>query len=203
MNVLRLGLLVWAAASAASSQRNVVLFLGDSLTAGYGVSAEEAYPSLLDARWKAAGSPWRARNAGTSGETTAGALESLDWSLAPDVRLLVLAIGANDGLRGLSAAQSEKNIARIIEKARKKGVAVALAGMKVPPNYGREYARDFEAVYPRLAKRYRLKLLPFLLEGVAGHPELNIQDGIHPNAAGQRVVARRVGEFLDKQGLLK
>jgi acyl-CoA thioesterase I len=187
----------------AAAPRDVILFLGDSLTAGYGVTQEEAYPVLLAARWEKEGVPFKARNAGVSGATTAGLLESLDWSLAPDVHTVLLAVGANDGLRGLSLMQSRKNISAIIEEARRRGIRVVLAGMKIPPNYGEAYIRDFQSMYAELAQSHGLKRLPFLLEGVAGDPRYNIEDGIHPNAAGHRLIAERVDRFFKKEGILK
>lgn len=185
--------------SAADAPRNVVLFLGDSLTAGYGVAPEEAYPALLDERWKKEGLALVARNAGVSGATTEDAAADLDWTLTPDVRLVFLAIGANDGLRGLPVDKARRNIAAIIEACRKRHIEVVLAGMKIPPNYGAAYSRSFEAIYPRLAQKYRLKLLPFLLEGVAGDPKLNIEDGLHPNADGHKIIADRLEAFFKKE----
>lgn len=182
--------------------RDVVLFLGDSLTAGYGLTAEEAYPALLEARWRAAGTPRRARNAGVSGATSAGVLENLSWSLAPDVAVAVVAVGGNDGLRGLSVAELEKNLDAIVSRAQAAGVRVVVAGMRMPPNYGREYTEAFAALYPRVAARRQTALIPFLLEGVAGRKEFNQPDGIHPNAAGQRVLADTVHAALLKAGVL-
>lgn len=193
--LLPLLLAVWAGAAPAA-QRTVVLFLGDSLTAGYGLAPEEAYPALLEKRWRERGSPWRARNAGVSGATTAGILESLDWSLAPDVGVVFLAVGANDGLRGLSLSQTRRNLDAIVERSRAGGRRVVLAGMKLPPNYGPEYTRAFEKLYADLSRRRKLERLPFLLEGVAGRPELNLEDGIHPNAEGHKVIAALVDRFL-------
>lgn len=196
---LLLILAFWAPAA----EPPVVLFLGDSLTAGYGLSAAEAYPALLQKRWEKRGLPWKARNAGVSGATTAGTLESLSWNLTPDVKLVFLAIGANDGLRGLPAAQTRKNIAAIIERCRAAGARVILAGMKIPPNYGEEYSAAFEKNYAALAARYKLKLLPFLLEGVAGRRDKNLDDGIHPNADGHELIAGRVDAFFTKEKLLR
>jgi acyl-CoA thioesterase-1 len=179
------------------------LFLGDSLTAGYGLSAAEAYPSLLQKRWDKRGLPWKARNAGVSGATTAGTLESLSWSLTPDVKLVFLAVGANDGLRGLPLDRTRQNLAAIIERCRAAGARVALAGMKIPPNYGEEYAAAFEKNYAALAARYKLKLLPFLLQDVAGRRDRNLEDGIHPNSEGHRIIADNVDAFFSKEKLLK
>jgi acyl-CoA thioesterase-1 len=200
---MRALLLAAALAAPAAAEKNVILFLGDSLTAGYGLAPEEAYPALLAQRWSKEGLGWKVRNAGVSGITTAGVVENLDWNLADDVRTVFLAIGANDGLRGLPLAETRKNISLIMEKARKKGARVALAGIKIPPNYGQAYSRGFEKLYPELAKRHKAKLLPFLLDGVAGRPDLNIEDGIHPNARGHRAMADLVDRFFKKEGLLR
>lgn len=196
-------LLLLLALCSGAAEPPVVLFLGDSLTAGYGLSAEEAYPALLQKRWEKRGLAWKARNAGVSGATTAGTLESLSWNLTPDVKLVFLAIGANDGLRGLPVEQTRKNIAAVIERCRAAGARVALAGMKIPPNYGEEYSSAFEKTYASLAARYKLKLLPFLLEGVAGLRDKNLEDGIHPNGEGHKVIADKVDGFLTKERLLK
>lgn len=190
-------------AEASSAERNVILFLGDSLTAGYGVALEAAFPALLDDRWRELKLPVRARNAGVSGATTAGILETLDWTLAPDVKLVFVCVGGNDGLRGLPIESTRKNLGAIIEKAKARGVSVVLAGMKLPPNYGAEYAGGFERLYPELARRHGLKLMPFLLEGVGGQSAFNLPDGIHPNEAGHRRVAESVHAFLSGQGLLR
>ncbi|MBI4424614.1 MAG: arylesterase [Elusimicrobia bacterium] len=183
--------------------RDVFLFLGDSLVAGYGVAAEDAFPALLEERWRREAVPWRARNAGVSGSTTAGVLENLDWTLAADVHSLFLCVGANDGLRGLDLESSRANLAAIVERARGRGVRVVLAGMKLPPNYGPGYTRRFERLYPELARRYGVALMPFLLEGVAGLKAMNVADGIHPNEAGHRRLADNVHAFLAREGLLR
>lgn len=192
-----------AGAPAAKAGRNVVLFLGDSLSAGFGVAPEAAFPALLGARWGTDGAAYRARNAGVSGSTTAGLLETLDWTLAPDVHTVFLCIGANDGLRGLDLTATRANLAAIIEKIQGGGIRVVLAGIKVPPNYGEDYSRRFEAMYPDLARKYGLKLMPFLLEDVAGRRGSNLADGIHPNEAGHRRIAANVQAFLSREGLLK
>ncbi|MBI3296939.1 MAG: arylesterase [Elusimicrobia bacterium] len=190
-----------APSPASSTARDVVLFLGDSLTAGYGVDAEEAYPALLEERWKAAGRAVRARNAGVSGTTTAGVLENLDWSLTPEVAVAIVAIGANDGMRGQDLAAVERNIDAILARVKAAGVRPVLAGMMLPPNYGEEYCRRFAALYPRAARRAGAALIPFVLEGVAGVKEFNQSDGIHPNAAGHRRIADTVAAALEKEGL--
>jgi len=176
------------------------VFLGDSLTAGLGVSPTEAYPALIQGRLRAAGDLHEVVNAGVSGDTSAGGLRRLDWSMKGKVDVLVLALGANDGLRGLPVADLESNLAAIIERARSRGAAVLLAGMEAPPNFGATYTLQFRAVYPRLAQKYRVPLIPFFLAGVAGVPELNQADGIHPNAQGHRMIADLVWQQLE--GLL-
>ncbi len=173
-----------------------VVCLGDSLTAGLGLSPEQAYPALLEERLAAAGLDWEVVNAGVSGDTSAGGLRRREWSLAGDVRVLVLALGANDGLRGLPPAQMRANLARIIETAQQRGAKVVLAGMEAPPNFGAPYTREFREVYGDLAKTYSLTYVPFLLEGVAGVPALNQADGIHPTAEGQRRIASLVWKAL-------
>jgi acyl-CoA thioesterase-1 len=181
----------------------VALFVGDSLTAGYGVEPGEAWPALLDAEWRKEGSPWRARDAAVSGATSAGLAEQLDWALTPDVRLVFVCIGANDGLRGVSPSATKRNITKAISGLQKHGVRVALAGMKIPPNYGLERSRTFENIFPAIAHERHAPFMPFLLEGVAADPALNQADGLHPNAEGHRRVAKNVAMFLDKEGLLK
>lgn len=180
-----------------------VVFLGDSLTAGLGLDVPQNFPSLIQQRLAAAGYAHRVVNAGVSGDTSAGGLRRLDWALAegkPDV--LVVGLGGNDGLRGLPPEQLEENLAAIIEHGQKRGVTVILAGMEAPPNFGADYTSRFRAVYPRLAERYGVTLIPFLLEGVAGVGSLNQADGIHPNARGAELLAelvwRRVEPALSK-----
>ncbi len=176
-----------------------VLCVGDSLTAGYGLSKDEAYPAQLAARLRAAGHSNEVINAGVSGDTTAGGLRRIDWLLRQPVDVLVLALGANDGLRGLSPEAAETNLTQLIERVRAKHPAarVLLCGMQAPPNMGPDYAARLEAVYPRLARATGATLLPFLLEGVAGVPALNQADGIHPTAEGQRVIADAVWAKLE------
>jgi acyl-CoA thioesterase I len=172
-------------------------FLGDSLTAGYGLAPEEAFPSLIEARLRARGLPWRVVNAGVSGDTSAGALRRLDWLFRGRVDVLFVCLGANDGLRGIPIAETERNLRTIVAKARAQGASVVLAGMMLPENYGTEYRRGFEAMYARLARELKLPFLPFLLKDVAMEPGLNQHDGIHPNAAGSRKVADTVWKALE------
>lgn len=176
-----------------------VLCVGDSLTAGYGLSKDEAYPAQLAAHLRAAGHTNEVINAGVSGDTTAGGLRRIDWLLRQPVSVLVLALGANDGLRGLSPEAAETNLTQLIARVRAKhpDARVLLCGMKAPPNMGPDFAARLEAVYPRLARATGATLLPFLLEGVAGVPALNQADGIHPTAAGQRVIADAVWARLE------
>lgn len=181
----------------------VALFVGDSLTAGYGVDPEEAWPALVGAEWRRRGLPWRARDAAVSGATSAGVAEQAAWALTPDVKLVFVCVGANDGLRGLPPAETKRNLEALIADLQKRGVRVALAGMRLPPNYGADRAREFEAVFPAVARERRVPFLPFLLEGVAADPALNQADGLHPNAAGHARVAAAVTAFLDREGLLR
>lgn len=169
---------------------------GDSLTAGLGVPPADAYPARLERRLREEGFPYRVVNAGVSGDTTAGGLRRVDWVLKTQPRIVILALGANDGLRGLPPERTRDNLAQIIERLQAAGATVVLAGMRVPPNYGDRYANAFAALYPDLALRYDLVLIPFLLDGVAANPALNQGDGIHPNAEGYRVIVDRIWPLL-------
>ena len=171
--------------------RVLVVFLGDSLTAGYGLEEEQAHPAIVGSALDAEGFPVRVVNAGVSGDTTAGGLARLDWLLRQEPDVLVVSLGANDGLRGLALEHTEGNLRRIVERAREAGARVLLSGMLMPPNYG-PWAEEYNAVFPRLAAELDVPLIPFLLEGVADRPELNLADGIHPNVEGQRRVAKTV-----------
>jgi acyl-CoA thioesterase-1 len=179
-----------------TDSRPRIVLLGDSLTAGLGLSQDEAYPALLQKRVDAEGLTYRIVNAGVSGDTSFDGLSRLDWALEGDVRVLVVALGGNDGLRGLPPDQLEKNLATIIERARARGIRVILAGMEAPPNFGESYIVSFHKVYPALAKKYGVPLIPFLLQGVAGIEGLNQRDGIHPTAEGARTVADNVWTVL-------
>jgi acyl-CoA thioesterase-1 len=191
-----LTLALLAGAMPAGAADRVIVALGDSLTAGLGVAADEAYPAVLEARLRQAGFAYRVVNAGVSGDTSAGGLRRLPWVLRARPEIVIVALGANDGLRGLPAAALRDNLTAIVTRLREAGARVLLAGMRVPPNYGDAYARDFAETFRTVAQRTSVTLLPFLLEGVAGDPRLNQADGIHPNAAGQRVVAERVWSSL-------
>lgn len=182
--------------SAASLDLPRVVFLGDSLTAGYGLEADESYPALLQARMQAEGYDYEVVNAGVSGDTSAGGLRRLDWALAGDVRVIVVALGGNDGLRGLPVEALKKNMQDIITGSHARGVDVLIAGMEAPPNFGSDYTAAFREVYRDLAEEHQVVLVPFLLEGVAGIPDLNIRDGIHPNPQGARIVEATVWQAL-------
>ena len=191
--------LVSALGAAPAAESRSLVFLGDSLTAGYGLSRAEAYPGRIEARLRAAGLPWQVVNAGVSGDTSAGARARLGWVLRKKPDLLFLCIGANDGLRGIPVAETERNLRAILERAKSDGFRVVLAGVQLPENYGAEYREAFRSLFPRLAKEYRLPFLPFLLEGVAMRPELNQEDGIHPNAQGASKVAESVWKVLEPE----
>lgn len=171
-----------------------ILFFGDSLTAGYGLSPEEAFPALIEKELNKTSVLVKVTNAGLSGETSAGGLSRIDWILRAPVDIFVLELGANDGLRGLPLDQTRKNLQAIIDKvkARYPNVKLVLAGMMVPPNLGKEYTNDFKNIYPDLAKKNNATLIPFLLEGVGGDEKLNQPDGIHPNVEGHKIVAKNL-----------
>jgi acyl-CoA thioesterase I len=185
-------------ASRSEAQGKVVLVLGDSLAAGYGLDPSEAFPALLQENVDANGWPDKVVNAGLSGDTSAGGLRRLDWLLKQKVDVLVLELGGNDGLRGIQPETTQANLQAIIDRTRKKclGVRFIIAGMQMPPNMGADYAEKFAKVFPTLAKENKALLVPFLLEGVGGRSELNQADRIHPTAEGQRIVADNVWRVL-------
>ena len=184
---------------AAEKPYNIVI-LGDSLSSGLGVEPEQAYPALMQAHFEKTGQHHiKIINGSISGSTTAGALSRLEWFLRVKPDMLILALGANDGLRGLSTSRMEQNLSACIELARENEITIILAGMKIPPNYGLDYTRAFEETFENLAKKYNLALIPFLLKDVAGKPDLNQADGIHPNADGHKIIARTVLETLLEQ----
>jgi acyl-CoA thioesterase-1 len=177
--------------------RPKVVVLGDSLTAGLGLIETQSYPALLQKKIEAEGLAFEVVNAGISGDTSAGGLRRLDWALQDgDVRILIVALGANDGLRGLPVAEMKHNLERIIDAARARKIVVLLAGMEAPPNYGSEYATAFRQAYRDLAREQHVVLIPFLLDKVAGQPALNQADGIHPTQAGAAIVADTVWTAL-------
>ncbi len=191
-------LCLWLATGLAAAETKTVVFFGDSLTAGYGVDPDEAYPALIQQKLDAAGRPWRVVNAGLSGETTAGGLRRLDWILKQPVDVFVVALGGNDGLRGIAPELSQANLEAIVKRIQERlpRVKVVLAGMQMPANMGADYTRQFAAMYPAVAEKFGLTLIPFLLEGVGGVPRLNQADGIHPTAEGHKVVAETVWRNL-------
>ena len=185
------------------SSRARIVFLGDSLTAGLGLATNQSYPSLIERRLNENGYDYEVVNAGVSGDTSAGGVRRLDWSLDGEVRVLILALGANDGLRGLPPRELKKNLAAVLDRARAKNIPVILAGMEAPPNNGPDYTREFRNVYSDLAKEYGVRFIPFLLQGVAGNAALNQADGIHPNVRGAEIVAdlvwKELGPVLRRQ----
>jgi acyl-CoA thioesterase-1 len=174
----------------------VVVALGDSLTAGLGVAPDEAFPARLQARLRSEGLAYRVINAGVSGDTTAGGLRRVDWVLRSKPDVVIVALGANDGLRGQSPQSMRENLEQIVGRLQAAGARVLLAGMRLPPNYGGEYTREFEAVFVLVARKTKVSLMPFLLDGVAGVPGLNQPDGIHPTSAGQQVIADHLWPYL-------
>lgn len=187
------------AAFAAAAPRTIVFF-GDSLTAGYGLEAptEDAFPALIQKKIAAAGLDWRVVNAGLSGETTAGGLRRVDWILRQPIDLFVLALGGNDGLRGISPTVSSANLQGIIDRVKAKypEAKIVLAGMMMPPSMGESYARDFAGMYPALGQKNDLTVVPFLLEGVGGIAAMNQHDRIHPNEKGHAVIAEALWKYL-------
>jgi acyl-CoA thioesterase-1 len=181
------------------ASEKVVLVLGDSLAAGLGLDPDQAFPALLQQKIQAQGWPGKVVNAGVSGDTTAGGLRRIDWLLKQRVDVLVLELGGNDGLRGIQPESTKANLQGIIDRTRKKypNVKIVIAGMRMPPNMGAEYLEKFKSIFPSLAKENKALLVPFLLEEVGGRTELNQADGIHPTAAGQRIVAENVWRVLE------
>lgn len=190
--------LVWGLVLWQQAQSKSILFFGDSLTAGYGLSPEEAFPAQVENLFAREARKVKVINAGLSGETSAGGLSRIDWILRQPMDVFVLELGANDGLRGLPIDQTKKNLQAIIDKVKTRypKVKIVLAGMMVPPNIGKSYADEFKKIYPAMAKKNNATLIPFLLEGVAGNEKLNQADGIHPNAEGHRIVANHLATFL-------
>ncbi|HSS51247.1 MAG TPA: arylesterase [Thermoanaerobaculia bacterium] len=187
------------AATANSPQKlPVVVFLGDSLTAGLGLNEDQAYPALLGKRLQQEGLPVRVINAGVSGDTTAGGLSRLSWLLNQHPDVVVVALGGNDGLRGLPVEEADHNLREIVRRSQAAGARVLLLGLRMPPNYGPDYTARFAAMYPKIAKDLNAALLPFMLAGVGGVQNLNQMDGIHPTAAGQEIVAKNVLPELEK-----
>ena len=187
-----------ASDSTTSVRAPVVLFFGTSLTAGYGLDPDQAFPSLIEKKAGDEGVPIKVVNAGLSGETTAGAVRRIDWVLSAPVDLVVIESGANDALRGLAPEAARANLETLIAAVRAKQprAKIVLVQMEAPPNYGASYTRSFRSIYPEIAKKENVPLLPFLLDGVAGIPRLNQADGVHPNLAGERIVADNLWRAL-------
>jgi acyl-CoA thioesterase-1 len=182
-----------------SAMGQTILFLGDSLTEGYQLSKEEAYPALIEKHLKKTHKEIKIINGGVSGATSASGLKRMDWYLKAKPEIMVLVLGANDGLRGLKIDQTERNLSSVIEKAKERNIKVILGGMQMPTNMGVSYRKEFQEIYPKLAKKYSIKLIPFILEGVGGVPSLNLPDGIHPNPKGHEVMAKNVLKVLEKE----
>lgn len=169
-----------------------LLIIGDSLTEGYGVTQKSAYPSQLESIIQKRGKNYEVINAGSSGSTSASAFSRMKWHMKKTPGIVILALGANDGLRGTSVSATKSNLSKAIDVALNKKVKVYLAGMKLPMNYGKKYRADFEKVFSELVKEKKIKFIPFLLKGVGGRPELNLADGIHPNEEGHKIIAQTV-----------
>lgn len=182
-----------------SDPEKTILFFGNSLTAGYGIDPEDAFAGLVQKRLDSLGKAYKVINGGLSGETTAGGLSRLDWFLEEEPFLFILELGGNDGLRGIQLSETKSNLLSIIDKVKSKypNTKIILAGMQIPPNMGQEYTDEFKAIYPAVAKEKEVTLIPFLLEGVAGNPELNLPDGIHPTEAGHQIVFETIWPYLE------
>lgn len=192
-----LALIVFAAGALAAEPARIVM-LGDSLTAGYGLPAAESLPAKLQDWLTARGHDVTIANAGVSGDTTAGGLARLDWSLDAATTHAIVALGANDGMRGIDPAETERNLAAIIERLRERDIKVLLAGILAPPNFGYEYEVAFNNVFPAVAERFHVAYYPFLLDGVAAQPSFNQADGIHPNREGVAIIVERLGPLVEE-----
>jgi len=186
-------------ATETASDANVVAFLGDSLTAGPGLSTKETFPAIIQQKISGESLPWIVQNSGVSGDTTSLALSRLNWALKPNPKILVVALGSNDGLRGLSIDVMEKNIREIVSRAQQRGIKVILVGQKLPLNFPADYRKRFAGVFPRIARQYRIPLVPFMLEGVALNEQFVLEDGVHPNAEGAKKIADNVWPTLLSQ----
>jgi acyl-CoA thioesterase-1 len=186
--------------AADATTKKTILFFGNSLTAGYGIDPEESFAGRIQTRLDSLKKEFRVINGGLSGETTAGGLSRLDWFLEEEPYLFVLELGGNDGLRGIPLTETKKNLLAIVDKVQAKypNTKIILAGMQIPPNMGKEYTEEFKAIYPAVAKEKNIELIPFLLEGVAGNPDLNLPDGIHPTPEGHRIVMETLWPYISK-----
>jgi acyl-CoA thioesterase-1 len=191
----------WASLTPAPLSSKKLVVLGDSLTEGYGVAKEAAFPAILEKKIHDSGKKnWNVVNAGVSGSTSASAVNRMKWLFKSKPDLLLIVLGANDGLRGLKVEETEKNLSKAIEFAQAEKVTVVLGGLYVPPNYGKDYSTKFKNMYGALAKKYKIQLIPFILDKVAGDPKYNLSDGIHPNEAGHKIVGETI--FQEIKGLL-
>jgi acyl-CoA thioesterase-1 len=193
-----LAAILFASVTTAHAEPLRIAMLGDSLTAGFGLSPDQALPAKLEKALKAASRDVTVANHGVSGDTSAGGLARLDWTLGDKPRLVIVALGANDALRGLDPEETEKNLDAIVARSKEAGATVLLCGMKAPRNYGPEYVAKFDGIYERLAKKHNVPLVAFLLEGVAMLPELNQPDGIHPNVKGVDVIVTHLAPAVSK-----
>lgn len=182
-----------------TEKKQTILFFGNSLTAGYGIDQEDSFSGLIQDKIDSLGLDYRVINGGLSGETTAGGLSRLDWFLEEQPEIFVLELGGNDGLRGIQLSETKSNLEKIIDKVRAKfpDTKIILAGMQIPPNMGQEYTDEFKEIYPKVAQEKEVTLIPFLLEGVAGDPDLNLPDGIHPTEEGHKIVYKTVWPFIE------
>ncbi|RWM03832.1 MAG: arylesterase [Mesorhizobium sp.] len=189
---------VCGAISSARAGTFTIVGFGDSLTAGFGLGPGQGFTDRLQAALKAKGQDVAVANAGVSGDTTSGGLARLDWSVPDGTRLVILELGANDMLRGVSPDVAERNLDAMLGKLRQRNIPVLLAGMRAAPNLGAEYQKAFDAIYPKLAAKYDVPLYPFFLDGVAGHPDLQLEDGLHPNPGGVDVIVDRILPAVEK-----
>ncbi len=187
---------VFLASSLTLAKEKTILALGDSLIAGYGLAAQDGFTARLEAGLRAQGVTARVINAGVSGDTSAGGLGRLDWLMSENPDLVIVELGANDGLRGLDPAATRRNMDAILSRAKQGGTRVLLAGMLAPPNLGREYTDAFNQIFPQLAEQHKVPLYPFFLDGVAARPDLNLADGIHPNEKGIKVIVERILPYV-------
>lgn len=197
-NFVLAGLMLFVAAGQAGAGELRIVGLGDSLMAGYMLPQEDAFPARLEKALRSDGLDVRVANAGVSGDTTAGGLERLDWSVPDGTDLVLVELGANDALRGIPPEITERNLSEIITRLKERGIAVLLAGMLAPPNMGSDYATAFDAIYPRLAKQHDVPLYPFFLDGVATHREFLLEDGMHPNPQGVEQIVERIVPLVEQ-----
>jgi acyl-CoA thioesterase-1 len=184
--------------STVQSDEKIILFYGNSLTAGYGIDADDAFPGLTQSRIDSLGLDFKVINGGLSGETTAGGLSRLDWFLEDQPEIFILELGGNDGLRGIALTETKSNLLAMIDKVRAKfpDTKIILAGMQIPPNMGQEYSNEFKEIFPAVAEAKNVTLIPFLLENVGGVPEMNLPDGIHPTEEGHQIVFETIWPYL-------